>query len=183
MSEEHDQWLMGIGVSEDSFQSSSTETQTQSSETAAAGDAGGDSGQTSEGNQTSQGGGQSNADGGTDGGSDAGTAMFELAAGGIGVMPDPADNPDGHNVPHHESGTRISFEVRNVGTAGGNARVGVELDDNFVTEWQSPYLDPGQSAVGYVSLGRLSQDSHTVLIYVNPGSGQNDHQTNQFNVE
>jgi hypothetical protein len=45
--------------------------------------------------------------------------MFELVGGGLGVMPDPADNPDNHVVPHHEAGTRISFEVLNVGDVGG----------------------------------------------------------------
>ena len=31
------------------------------------------------------------------------STMFELASGGIGVMPDPADNPDNHVNPHHEA--------------------------------------------------------------------------------
>ena len=109
--------------------------------------------------------------------------IFELVGGGLGVMPDPADNPDNHVNPHHEAGTRISFEVLNVGDAGGNARVGAEVDDTFVTEWQSQYLDPGQREVGYVSLGRLSQGRHTALAYVNPGSGQADHDENTFDVE
>jgi len=111
------------------------------------------------------------------------SATFQLAAGGLGVMPDPGDNPDNHEVPHHDAGTRISFEVRNVGDAGGNARVGTEVDDTFVTEWQSQYLDPGQGEVGYVSLGRLSQGQHTALAYVNPGAGQADHAENTFDVE
>jgi hypothetical protein len=109
--------------------------------------------------------------------------MFELVGGGIGVMPDPADNPNNHVIPHHEGSTRISFEVLNVGDAGGNARVGVELDDRFVTEWQSRYLDPGQREVGYVSLGRVSNGQHTALAYVNPGSGQADHASNTFDVQ
>lgn len=109
--------------------------------------------------------------------------MFELSAGGIGVMPDPADNPDNHVIPHHDAGTRISFDVCNVGDASGNARVGVEVDDTFVAEWESPFLDPGQCGTGFVSLGRLSEGQHTVLIFVNPGSGQSDNQTNTFNVE
>ena len=111
------------------------------------------------------------------------SAMFELVGGGIGVMPDPEDNPDNHAVTHHEAGASISFEVLNTGDAGGNARVGTEIDDTFVTEWESRYLDPGQSEIGYVSLGRLSQGRHTVLIYVNPGSGQSDHSINTFAVE
>lgn len=111
------------------------------------------------------------------------SSIFELVGGGLGVMPDPADNPGNHVVPHHEAGTRISFEVLNVGDSGGNARVGVEVDDTFVTEWQSRYPDPGQSEAGYASLGRLSQGRHTALVYVNPGSGQSDRNTNIFNVE
>jgi hypothetical protein len=110
------------------------------------------------------------------------STMFELVGGGIGVMPDPEDNPDNHVITHHEAGTSISFEVLNVGDAGGNARVGTEIDDTFVSEWESQYLDPGQSEIGYVSLGRLNEGQHTVLIYVNPGSGQSDHSTNTFDV-
>lgn len=109
-------------------------------------------------------------------------AMFELVGGGVGVMPDPDDNPAGHVVPHHESGTRISFEVLNVGDAGGNAKVGVEVDDSFVSEWQSPQLEAGESGVGYVSLGRLAAGSHKALVYVNPGSGRADHEHNEFDV-
>jgi hypothetical protein len=110
------------------------------------------------------------------------SAMFQLIGGGIGVMPDPADNPGNHQVPHHNAGTLISFEVINVGDAGGNARLGVELDDTFLTEWQSPQLDPGQRASGTASLGRLSPAQYTALVYVNPGSGEADHEENTFDV-
>jgi hypothetical protein len=85
-------------------------------------------------------------------------------------------------VPHHESGTRISFAVVNVGDAGGNAEVGVELDDVFVKNWKSDFLDPGQQQAGFVNLGRLTEGKHTVLVFVNPGSGKSDHETNTFNV-
>jgi hypothetical protein len=111
------------------------------------------------------------------------TAMFEFNGGGIGVMPDPADNPDGHVVAHHDAGTLVGFEVVNVGDAGGNARVGVERDGNFVIEWASPFLDPGGTAVGFASLGRLPSGETTVLVFVNPGSGQRDHETNRVGVE
>ncbi len=43
---------------------------------------------------------------------------------------------------------------------------------------QSPFLDPGNSAVGYVSLGRLSHGQHNMLTYVNSGSGAADHERN-----
>lgn len=39
---------------------------------------------------------------------------WPIKGGGIGVMPDPDDNPNNNVVPHHESGARISFEVLNV---------------------------------------------------------------------
>lgn len=106
------------------------------------------------------------------------SAMFELAGGGIDVAPEPGDNPGNHAVTQHEAGTGISFEVLDVVNAGDNAGVRTEIDDAFVNEWESPYLDPGQSAAGYVGLGRLSEGRDTVLIYVNPGSGQSDHGVN-----
>jgi hypothetical protein len=55
------------------------------------------------------------------------SAMFQVNGGGIGVMPDPADNAASHNVPHRDSGTRISFEVLNAGDQDGVADVGVEF--------------------------------------------------------
>jgi hypothetical protein len=109
-------------------------------------------------------------------------ALFQLFGGGIGVMPDPADNPNGHVVPHHDAGTRISFEVMNVGDTDGNASVGIELDDAFQSTFQSSFLAPGQSEPGFAQLGRLSAGSHVVLAFVNPGSGQADHETNTFDV-
>lgn len=109
--------------------------------------------------------------------------MFNLLGGGIGVMPDPEDNPDNRVVPRHDAGTRIIFEVLNVGDTGGNARLGVEVDDTPVTEWQFQSLDLSQREVGLVSLGRLTPSAHTVLVYVNPGSGQSDHNENTFDVD
>ena len=106
--------------------------------------------------------------------------MFQLTGGGIGVMPDPEDNKAMHQVPHHELGVRISFAVVNVGDAGGNAEVGVELDKTFIGSWNSKFLDPGQQEVGFMSLGRHAQGEHTVLTFVNPGSGEADHDTNTF---
>lgn len=109
-------------------------------------------------------------------------AMFQLTGGGIGVMPDPDDNPDQHVVPHHEAGTLITFAIVNVGDIGARARVGVELDDVFVEEWESSHTEPGDQEVGSVNLGRLSSGEHTVLIYVNPGSGTQDHEPNTFDI-
>lgn len=110
------------------------------------------------------------------------SSMFNLVGGGLGVMPDPDDNPDNYVGPHHDAGTRISFEVLNVGDANGNATVSVEINDVFFTDWQSQPLDPGSREVGFVSLGRLTEGQHSVLAFVNPGSGQSDHETNTFDV-
>jgi hypothetical protein len=41
--------------------------------------------------------------------------MFEFLTGGIAVALDPGDNAAGHIIPNHERGTRINFELRNVG--------------------------------------------------------------------
>jgi hypothetical protein len=97
-------------------------------------------------------------------------ALFQFIGGGIGVMPDPADNSGGHNVPNHDGGTRISYEVANVGDADGSAMVGIELDDVFQANSQTSSLSPGQRETGFAPLGRLSEGSHTVLVFVNPGS-------------
>jgi hypothetical protein len=110
-------------------------------------------------------------------------AMFELKGGGLAVMADPDDNPNNNDVVRSDSGVRVSFEVCNVGNAAGTARVDVEIDDTWIGGWESEQLEPGQCTFGYVSVGRLSEGEHTALDYVNPGSGQNDHETNRFTVE
>jgi hypothetical protein len=74
---------------------------------------------------------------------------------------------------------RAQFEV---GDAGENATVDVELDDVFNANWQSGCLDTGHREVGFVQPGRLSEGAHSVLIFVNPGSGRSDHETNTFDV-
>ncbi|ONI92848.1 hypothetical protein ALI22I_01655 [Saccharothrix sp. ALI-22-I] len=98
--------------------------------------------------------------------------MFEIVEGMIGVMPDPTDNPDGHVVPHSDAGVRISVEVGNVGDEPGTATVGVEVDDVFVTEWESDEVGPGQTAVGFIDLGRLAAGTRMILAFVNPGFGR-----------
>lgn len=109
-------------------------------------------------------------------------AMFQFVGGGIGVMPDPADNDPGHTVPNRESGTRISFEVLNVGDEAGVVTVDVEVDDVYLLSWQSDSLGPGLRQIGYASLGRLTAGSHTALVILNPGSGTADHDSNTFDV-
>lgn len=110
------------------------------------------------------------------------SAMFQFISGGIGVMPDPEDNPAGHVVPNHESGTRVSYEVANVGDAGGVVTVSIELDGSFTADVQSSFLVPGQREVGFIGLGRLSEGAHAVLLFLNPGAGELDHETNDFSV-
>lgn len=98
-------------------------------------------------------------------------------------MPDPKDNPDGHDVVHHDAGVRISFEVLSVGDASGQATVSVEVDDVFFADFISDSLLPGESQAGFMSLGRLEAGEHSVLVFVNPGSGVKDHETNTFTVD
>ena len=110
-------------------------------------------------------------------------AIFEFVTGGIGVMPDPDDNAANHVNPNQESGTRISFEVRNVGDTGGSAEIGVEVDDVFHSSVRTSSLNPGGQEAMFVRLGRLTRGRHSVLTFVNPGSGQADHESNSFDVE
>ena len=77
---------------------------------------------------------------------------------------------------------QISDQVVNVGDQNGTATVGVEVDNQFVTNWVSDPLDPGQSQTLFVSLGRFEAGSHEILVFVNPGSGQRDHETNTINL-
>jgi hypothetical protein len=62
------------------------------------------------------------------------------------------------------------------------AEVGIELDGVFVVDWQSQFLDPGPPRNELRSAGSLEPGDHTVLVFVNPGSGQSDHETNQFSI-
>jgi hypothetical protein len=110
------------------------------------------------------------------------SAMFELGGGGVAVMPDPDDNPDGHVVPHSDAGVQITVEVGNVGDEPGVVRVGVEVDDEFVTEEESDELAPGETAVVRINLGRFDPGEHVILVFVNPGSGQNDNETNTIDL-
>ncbi len=96
------------------------------------------------------------------------TAMFEFSGGGLSVTPSSDD-------------TQISFELFNVGDETGTAEVGCEVDGSYVTMW-SGQLDPNVGDRPYVSLGALYEGSHTALVYVNPGSGQNDHLQQDFTV-
>ena len=110
-------------------------------------------------------------------------AMFQFVGGGLGVMPDPDDNDANHNIPNHESGARVSFEVLNVGDENGVVSVDVEVDETYLLTWRSDPIAAGQRQIAYASLGRLAAGSHTSMVILNPGSGTDDHNSNTFNVE
>jgi hypothetical protein len=94
--------------------------------------------------------------------------MFEFAGGGLSVTPSSSD-------------TVISFELFNVGDEPGTAEVGCEVDGTYVTTWTAS-LSPNVGERPYVSLGALYPGPHNALVYVNPGSGQNDHLSADFTV-
>jgi hypothetical protein len=83
--------------------------------------------------------------------------MFNLVGGAAAIMPDPADNQGSHTAPHYESGIRASFEILSIGGTGGDAKVSVEGDDVFHTDWDSGFLHPGEREAGFVSLGRFER--------------------------
>ena len=94
--------------------------------------------------------------------------MFEFSGGGLSVTPD-------------ASNTQIAFELSNVGDEGGTATVGCEIDGTFITDYTTT-LDPNVGDRPTVSLGAVAGGTHTALVYVNPGSGQNDHLSQDFTV-
>ena len=81
-----------------------------------------------------------------------------------------------------DTGVQISCEVLNVGATGAHAKVVVEVDNLIFDEWESDFLDPGQGQAAKMSFGRLAAGDHEVLVFVNPGSGAQDHDTNSFTV-
>ncbi|HSV67116.1 MAG TPA: hypothetical protein VLJ59_14550 [Mycobacteriales bacterium] len=93
--------------------------------------------------------------------------MFEFSGGGLSVTPS-------------DSGTQLSFELFNVGDTAGSAEVGVEVDNTYVTTWASEELHPGYGTTPTVDVGYVEPGSHEALVYVNPGSGQNDHLRQMF---
>ncbi len=111
------------------------------------------------------------------------SALF-VFSGGLAVSPDDEDNPDNHVVLHHESGTKVSFVVANVGTAPGAATVGIQVDGVFVTEWTSWEVQPGADATPpeVKGIGRYPEGSHTFLAYVNPSAGSADNVTNTVDI-
>jgi len=96
------------------------------------------------------------------------TAMFEFSGGALSVTPSSYD-------------TQISFEIYNIGDEEGTAEVGCEVDNTYITQWTGT-LAPNFGDRPVVSLGAMYEGNHTALVYVNPGSGQNDHLTQDFTV-
>jgi hypothetical protein len=96
------------------------------------------------------------------------TAMFEFAGGALSVSPSTYD-------------TTVSFEIYNVGDEEGTAEVGFEIDGTWITQWTAT-LAPNVGDRPNVSLGGVAEGLHTALVYVNPGSGSNDHLSQDFSV-
>jgi hypothetical protein len=94
--------------------------------------------------------------------------MFEFSGGALSVTPDAND-------------TQVAFELSNVGDESGTATVGCEVDGTFITSYDKT-LDPNVGDRPTVSLGPVAAGHHTALVYVNPGSGQNDHLSQDFTV-
>jgi hypothetical protein len=90
------------------------------------------------------------------------TAMFEFGGGPLSVYSSGSD-------------TEISFELYNVGQVPGVAEVGIEVDGSYVASWRSEELQPGVGDVPKITVGQILPGNHEALVYVNPGSGQNDH--------
>ena len=93
--------------------------------------------------------------------------MFEFSGGGLSIVP-------------QSGGHWASFELFNVGDESGVAEVSVEVDGNYVTTWTSASLSPQVGDTPSINLGSVGSGNHEALVYVNPGSGQNDHLRQAF---
>ena len=116
--------------------------------------------------------------------SDTEPAMFVLYDNpGLLVNPDDYDNPNNHVVLTSDAGTKVSFSVANVGGEGGTCKVGLEVNNQWVQEWESSWLEPGESEAPEVrGLGRYPEGWSEFLAYVYPGAGHHDHLTNNVNI-
>jgi hypothetical protein len=97
------------------------------------------------------------------------SAMFEFAGGALSVIPGSSE-------------TEISFELFNVGDEAGYAEVGVEVDGTYITTWTSSEIYPQYGDTPKFSVGYVAPGDHEALVYVNPGSGENDHLRQWFQV-
>jgi hypothetical protein len=84
------------------------------------------------------------------------------------------------SVTNSGGGWQVYFEVYNVGDEGGEVTVGIEVDGNYVTQWTAT-LSPSVGDQPTVDIGNVDTGVHTATVYLNPGSGQNDHLSEQFN--
>jgi hypothetical protein len=84
------------------------------------------------------------------------------------------------SVTNYGSGWQAYFEVYNVGDDSGEVLVAVNVDGNYLTEWRHT-LSPSVGDRPTVDLGHLEPGVRTVEVYLNPGSGQNDHLSEQVN--
>lgn len=116
--------------------------------------------------------------------SDTEPAMFVLYdIPGLLVNPDDHDNPNNHVVLTSDAGTKVSFSVANVGGEGGTCKVGLEVNNQWVQEWESSWLEPGESEATEVrGMGRYPEGWYEFLAYINPGAGHHDHLTNNVNI-
>jgi hypothetical protein len=83
------------------------------------------------------------------------------------------------SVTNYGSGWQAYFEVFNVGDEPGEVAVGIEVDGNYVTQWTNT-LSPSVGDRPTVDIGYVDAGVHTASVYLNPGSGQNDHLSEQF---
>jgi hypothetical protein len=111
--------------------------------------------------------------------------MFTFDPQGLLISPDDTDNPDNHVVLHHDAGTMVSFAVINVGDEPGACHVDIFVDDQFVTDWDSSDIGPGQSqSPPFVrGLGRYPSGRHTFRADLSPGAGRIDQVSNEVDID
>ncbi|MFL6142122.1 MAG: hypothetical protein ACJ72N_09710 [Labedaea sp.] len=96
------------------------------------------------------------------------SAMFEFAGGALSV------------VSTGSSEAEVSFELFNVGDESGVAEVGVEVDGQYRATWKSDEMYPGYGDTPKISVSEIDPGNHEALVYVNPGSGKDDHLRQEF---
>jgi len=120
------------------------------------------------------------------GGGQHGTPEFAFDGQGLLVSADDQDNPEGHTVPHHEAGNKVSFVVWNVGQAEGVAEVSISVDGYEVATWTSYPIPAGGSGGpddGYVhGCGRFPAGYHEFRAFVTPGRTGYETATNNVDI-
>lgn len=86
------------------------------------------------------------------------------------------DNEANHNIPHHESGTKVSFGVVNVGTGTCSCEVTVFVDDQERARWSSATIPPGAQdappGTFLNGIGRFDAGEHVFKATVDPADAQ-----------